>query len=152
MPLVDLLSTEHVYVDPPWATFEDAVTGMVAGVARAGSIDPTTCGAATEALLLRERASSTAIPEIGLAIPHARLAGLQAPVAALAVAARGLYDAAPSLPIRIVVLVLSPPQATDAHLQLLAGVATDLRSPSLRASLLRAADAAQVLAALVAHG
>jgi mannitol/fructose-specific phosphotransferase system IIA component (Ntr-type) len=148
MPLADLLRPEHVYLDPPWTTFEEAVAGMVAGVARAGSIDPATCEPATEALLARERASSTAIPEIGLAIPHARLAGLRVPVAALAVAARGLYEAAPSLPIRIVALVLSPQQATEAHLQLLAGVATGLRSPALRTALLRASTPAEVLAAL----
>lgn len=148
MPLADLLRPEHVYVDPPWTTFEDAVAGMVAGVARAGSIAPATSGPATEALLARERASSTAIPEIGLAIPHARLAGLKIPVAALALAAGGLYDAAPSLPIRIIALVLSPQQATEAHLQLLAGVATSLRSPALRAALLRATTPGEVLRAL----
>lgn len=152
MALADLLRPEHVYVDPPWTTFEDAVVGMVTGVARAGSIDPASCEAAIEALFERERASSTAIPEIGLAIPHARLAGLPAPVAALAVAARGLYDAAPSLPIRIVALVLSPPRATEAHLQILAGVATSLRSPRLRTALLRSSTAAAVLAALDATG
>jgi len=148
MSLVDLLRAEHVYVDPPWTSFEEAIAGMVAGVARVGSIDQATCVPATNALLLRERASSTAIPEIGLAIPHARLAGLTTPVAALAVAAGGLYEAAPSLPIRIVALVLSPEQATDAHLQLLAGVATSLRSPVLRRALLRATSAAAVLATL----
>ncbi len=150
MALADLLRPEHVYVDPPWRTFEDTVSQMVAGIARAGSIDPSVCNPATHALLARERSSSTAIPEIGLAVPHARLAGLTAPVAAMAVTAAGLYEAAPSLPIRIVVLVLSPQQATDAHLQLLAGVATSLRSAALRASLLRASTPIDVVQALAA--
>jgi len=138
MPLADLLQPERVYVDPPWTTFEAAISGMVHGIVRAGALPQASREAATHALLTRERDSSTAIPEIGLAIPHARLDGLSTPVAALAVAARGLYEEAPSLPIRIVVLVLSPQRATEAHLQLLAGVAMGLRSPALRTALLRA--------------
>jgi fructose PTS system EIIBC or EIIC component len=148
MRLADLLGRDDVYVDPPWRSFEDAIVGMVEGVARAGSLDPAACGTATSALLARERASSTAIPEIGLAIPHARIAGIRTPVAALAVAAGGLYETGPSLPIRIVTLVLSPEQATEAHLHLRAGVATSLRSPSLRTALLRATSPADALRAL----
>jgi PTS system nitrogen regulatory IIA component len=152
MTLVDVLVAEHVYIDPPWSSFEEAVGAMVAAIGRTGSLDPRACEVATQALLARERASSTAIPEIGLAIPHARLGGIEAPVAALAVGADGIYDVAPSLPIRIVALVVSPERATDAHLQLLAGVAMRLRSPGLRTALLRATDAREALAALGAGG
>lgn len=152
MPLTDLLRRDRVYVNPPWKTLEETLAGMVTGLAEAGAIATPTCEPAVSALLARERASSTAIPEIGLAIPHARFDGLAAPVAALALAAHGLYEAAPSLPIRIVVLVLSPQRATDAHLQLLASVATSLRSPALRTALLRATTPEAVLAALTATG
>jgi mannitol/fructose-specific phosphotransferase system IIA component (Ntr-type) len=70
----------------------------------------------------------------------------------LAVAPEGLYEPFPTLRIRIVALLVSPTAATEAHLKLLAGVATTLRSASLRGSLLDARSPAAALAILQQHG
>ena len=86
--------------------------------------------------------------EIGVGVPHARLAGLETPVVALALAPEGLYEAVPTVPIRIVALVLSPIAAIEDHLRMLADIATTLRSTELRTLLLRARDEATALEAL----
>jgi PTS system nitrogen regulatory IIA component len=104
------------------------------------------------AVARREAEGSTAVFEIGIGLPHARVAGLGGPLAALALAADGLYEAVPTVRIRIVALLVSPASATEAHLKLLAGVATTLRSPLLRATLLDAATPAEALAVLRQHG
>src|SRR5882724_4462300 len=84
-------------------------------------------------------------------LPHARLPGIKQPVAALATSPHGLYEAVPTVPIQVVALVLSPPAATAQHLTILAGIATLLRSPELRAGLLGARDAHEALRILRAH-
>jgi len=57
----------------------------------------------------------------------------------------------PTVRIGIVALVLSPPDAGPQHLHILSGIATLLRSPELRASLLAARDADDALATLRRH-
>jgi mannitol/fructose-specific phosphotransferase system IIA component (Ntr-type) len=104
---------------------------------------------AATAVRAREREASTAVLEIGVGVPHARIAGLTRPAVALAVAPAGLYEIAPTVPIRIVALVLSPSAALDEHLRTLADVATLLHSSELRALLLRARDAPAALEALL---
>jgi hypothetical protein len=72
-------------------------------------------------------------------------------MAALALSTIGLYEAVPTVPIRIVALVLSPSVAAQEHLQLLANVALSLRSAELRVALLQAADGATAYEALVRY-
>jgi mannitol/fructose-specific phosphotransferase system IIA component (Ntr-type) len=138
MRFTDLLSPEVISIGPSWSSFEETIDGLVASLAGTGALEEDTSLAARTALRSREATSSTAILEIGVGVPHARLAGLGGPLVALAVGASGLYEAAPTVPIRIVALVLSPERTTDEHLRLLGGIATALRSSALREALLRA--------------
>src|SRR5262249_19103346 len=78
----------------------------------------------------------------------ARLDGLGKTVVALALSPDGLYEPVPTVPIRIVALILSPPDAGNDHLQTLAGIATLLRSGPLRQALLGASEPAAALRAL----
>jgi len=148
MRFPDLLDPGVISIAPPWRTFDDTIDGMLAMLAAVGALRGADSVSARAALVEREKHSSTAVLDIGVGVPHARLTGLAEPLVALAVATDGLYEAAPTVPIRIVALVLSPAQTTDAHLHLLAGIATALRSPTLRDALLQAPDAAAALATL----
>ena len=84
-------------------------------------------------------------------MPHARLAGIAAPLASLAVSEAGLYEPVPTVRIQIVALVLSPPAAVSDHLAMLAGISTLLRSAALRSRLLAAGTPDDVFAALAEH-
>jgi mannitol/fructose-specific phosphotransferase system IIA component (Ntr-type) len=151
MSFVDRLRPELIALAPPWRSFRETVEGLVALLVDAGAIPPEGATAAVRAVVAREAEASTAVLEIGVGVPHARLAGVTMPAVALAVSAQGLYEAVPTVPIDIVALVLSPPNAGDVHLRILAGIATLLRSGELRSSMLRATDAAGVLGALRQH-
>src|SRR2546425_561639 len=96
-------------------------------------------------------APSPAPLDIPAGVPHARLPAVTEPMAALAISPHGLYEAVPTVPIQLVALVLSPPAATAKHLTILAGIATLLRSPELRARLLAARDDHEALGTLRAH-
>ena len=99
-------------------------------------------------LVEREQMGSTAVGH-GAAIPHCRLAGLDAPLAALLRVAAGVnYDAGDGLPVRLLFALLVPENATSQHLELLAGLATQLNEPVFVQRLLEADGEEQVLGLL----
>ena len=75
----------------------------------------------------------------GVAIPHARLPGLAAPVAALGVVEPGVDFGAPDgVPARIAVLVVAPDGDDQIQLELLAEVARTFADPETRRRVARA--------------
>ena len=151
MSFLARLRPELVHVAPPWRTFGATVTGLVDSLVSAGTLDAEVRDDAVRAVMTREDESSTALLDIGVGVPHARLAGLRQAVVALAVSRAGLYEPVPTVPVATVALVLSPPSATADHLRILTDIATLLRSRELRAALLAAPDADAALAALGTH-
>ena len=89
--------------------------------------------------------ASTAIVEIGVSVPHARLAGVVGVIAGLAATPTALYQATPDVPISIMVLVLSAPELVGEHLHILASVSLLLQSATLRQGIEHAADVAAAL-------
>ncbi|PZN96476.1 MAG: transcriptional regulator [Alphaproteobacteria bacterium] len=85
----------------------------------------------------------------GAAIPHARLAGLEAVTAVVARLATGVdYGALDTEAVDVVVLLLSPDGAGADHLKALAKVSRALRDPDTLAAM-RAAGDARALRAVI---
>jgi Kef-type K+ transport system membrane component KefB len=83
------------------------------------------------AVLAREAMMSTGL-ELGVAAPHARIAGLPAPLVALGLSEAGLdFDTLDGSRTRIVVLVLTPAEDEQVQLELLADIARSFRGPSV---------------------
>ena len=88
-------------------------------------------------LLERESGNSTAFGD-GVAIPHARIKGLEKPVLAFGRSAAGIeYPGGESGPVRLVFLLLSPPDG-NSHLETLANIARACGKPETRDRLLTA--------------
>jgi nitrogen PTS system EIIA component len=86
----------------------------------------------------RERLGSTGFGR-GVAIPHARIAGLGHPVAAfLRLEAPVSFDAADAMPVDLVFGLLSPEQAGAAHLHALAAISRMMRDERMHAALTQA--------------
>jgi mannitol/fructose-specific phosphotransferase system IIA component (Ntr-type) len=151
MTVVAHLRPELIRIAPPWRTFSETISGLVASLVAAGLLAADEATEAVRAVTAREAEASTALLDIGAGVPHARLARLPASALAVAVSPAGLYEAVPTVPIRIVALVLSPAAANADHLHVLAEVATLLRSPDLRDALLGAPDPSDALAAFARH-
>jgi mannitol/fructose-specific phosphotransferase system IIA component (Ntr-type) len=145
------LSPELIRIAPPWRTFSDTVTGLVGALADERQLPRGCTSAAVRAIEVREAEASTALLDISVGVPHARLPELSRSAVAVAASPPGLYEAVPMVSIQIVALVLSPRDNAADHLETLAGIATLLRSTDLRAALLRARDGSEALAALRAH-
>jgi len=100
------------------------------------------------ALRERERQMSTALVD-GVAIPHARVAGLGQVVAALARSDVGVAcDSHDGRPTHLFFVLAAPAEAPGMHLKLLATVSRLLSDERCRARLMAAGDAPAVLAAL----
>ncbi|MFP4062572.1 MAG: PTS sugar transporter subunit IIA [Halochromatium sp.] len=96
----------------------------------------------------RERLGSTGLGE-GVALPHARMAGIDDAVGAFVQLEQGVsFDAPDDRPVDLAFGLLVPEAATEAHLNLLAGLAGRFNDPRLRAALREATDASTVLALL----
>ncbi len=85
----------------------------------------------TGAVLARERIMATGLGD-GVAVPHARLAGLDGPTVAVGLAHEGVdFDAPDGRPAQVVCLILTPQEDDGAQLEILADIATTFRGGSL---------------------
>lgn len=101
-------------------------------------------------LQAREKLGSTGIGE-GVAIPHTRVAGIAKPFGMLARLAKPIdFEAIDEIPVDIVFVLLVPEQWGKDHLNLLAAVARQLRSPDVLKKLRQASGAEELYAAMTA--
>lgn len=100
-------------------------------------------------LAVREGLGSTALGH-GVALPHARIAGLRRSIAALVRTKQPIaFGAADGKPVASFLVLLVPAQAADQHLKLIAEAAGLFSDPVFRANLHNAAapdDVAQLFA------
>ncbi|MCH4875062.1 PTS IIA-like nitrogen regulatory protein PtsN [Pseudomonas sp. TMW22091] len=97
-----------------------------------------------ESLLAREKLGSTGFGN-GIAIPHCRLKGCEAPVSALLHLDAPIdFDAIDGAPVDLLFVLLVPEAATDAHLELLRQIASMLDRKDVRDQL-RAASSNEEL-------
>lgn len=86
----------------------------------------------------RERLGSTGFGR-GVAIPHARISGLNHPVATfLRLEAPVAFDAADGMPVDLVFGLLSPERAGAAHLHALAAISRMMRDERMHEALMEA--------------
>ena len=105
-------------------------------------------GEVSEALLERERLGSTGFGR-GVALPHARLAGLTGLRGMFVQLGRGIeFDAIDALPVDLVFVLLSPADAGADHLKALAQVSRFLRDDATLARLRGAASSEALYAIL----
>jgi two-component system sensor histidine kinase KdpD len=95
----------------------------------------------------REALGSTFLNE-GVALPHARIDGLDSPQVALGLTHAGVLDVPTERPIEAVFLLLSPTTGANVHLQLLAKVGRALQSRDLRKALAHAKTPVAALEAI----
>ena len=130
--LSDLVSPELVAADLS-ATTKKALFPQLGALAAAGL--PVVARTVAEALAAREKKGSTGFGH-GIAIPHARIEGLDRIVALVVRLAQPIdFAAVDDQPVDVVVALLSPPDAGAAHLKALARVAWRFRDAAFVAKL-----------------
>ncbi len=103
---------------------------------------------ATQAVLEREATLHTGIGS-GLAIPHARIAGIRKPMIVVGISEEGIdFDAPDGIPARVVVLLLAPSSANTLLLQIYADIAKTFANDTALKRIIEAKTATEFVAAL----
>ncbi len=98
----------------------------------------------TDSLFSRERLGSTGLGH-GVAIPHGRIKGLRAPMAAVFQLSRPIgFDAPDDQAVSLLIFLLVPEAATQKHLEILSEIAELLSDATLREQMTLATDSAQL--------
>jgi PTS system nitrogen regulatory IIA component len=127
MDLKEFLSPDNVLVDIR-ASDKAGVLRVLAS--RAANAVNLPAGDILKLLLKREELGSTGTGG-GIAIPHARIAGLSRPFGILARVSNGIdFDAIDGQPVDLIFLLLLPAAADKDQLSALAAVARTLRDPN----------------------
>jgi two-component system, OmpR family, sensor histidine kinase KdpD len=144
-PISQLLGPNRIVI------WEDSVSRNELRQALVESIIATTPSLSAELVLTklaeREKQGSTFLNE-GVALPHARIEGLDSPQCALGLTRAGVLDAPTEKSIEAVFLLLSPASGASVHLQLLAKVGRALQNRDLRRALNNAATPEQAAQAI----
>src|SRR5512135_160720 len=139
MRVSDALVSSAVVVRPAWETLDDTIAGLMELLVGSARLPRTLVQVAVARIREREAVASTAMVDIGVSIPHARLDGIDGVIAAIAVSPRAVYHVADGLPISIVALVLSSPSLSGEHLNFLSALSMLLQSARFRERLRNAA-------------
>jgi len=141
----DLLTPDTILANLAVASKKALFQALGAAVADRHGLDPR---AVAERLAEREKLGSTGFGG-GIAIPHAKVAGLDGIVGAVAQLDQPIeFQAIDDMPVDLVFMLLSPPDSGADHLKTLARVSRALRDPGLVAKL-RGAGSRDALYALL---
>lgn len=98
----------------------------------------------TDSLFARERLGSTGLGH-GVAIPHGRIKGLKAPMAAVFQLANPIgFEAPDEQPVSLLIFLLVPEAATQRHLEILSEIAELVSDAALRERIKASTNAAEL--------
>lgn len=143
MTVTELLDPQCVVVPLNATTKREAIDGLVDAMASTGRVSD--ASAVKKAVWEREQQRSTGIGE-GLAIPHGKTAAAHGLCLAVGRLASPIeYDSIDRKPVRLVVLLVSPPERTSDHIQALGRISRLMTNPSFREQVYAAEDAQQLV-------
>ncbi|SDY01380.1 PTS system, nitrogen regulatory IIA component [Collimonas sp. OK242] len=145
--LAKILPTQNVALDLE-------VSSKKRAFEQAGLLFENNCGIArstvSDNLFARERLGSTGLGH-GVAVPHGRVKGLKAPLAAFVRLAEPIpFESPDGEPVRLLVFLLIPDNVTQQHLEILSEIAEMFSSDAFRTILASDPDPASVHAHIVA--
>ncbi len=142
MNLLDILPLQCIKAPLTAADKQGVINELVELLAAAGKVKD--AKALQDAVWQRECTRTTGIGN-GLAIPHGKCLGM--PGLAMAIgkpAAPMNFDAIDGQPVRLIVLLASPPDKTSDHIQALAGVSRLMTMNAFREQIYAASSAQEI--------
>lgn len=143
MRIRDVLAPGQISLELPGDTKGDIIEALLDLLMAAGEISDR--GRALERVLERESRMSTGIQH-GVAIPHGKTDAVNRLLVSFGRKTNGIdFDALDGEPSRLFFMTLSPRDSTGPHVELLAEIAALLNDQSVRARLLEAESAEEIL-------
>jgi mannitol/fructose-specific phosphotransferase system IIA component (Ntr-type) len=144
MTLTTVLPVDQILLPLTAADRLGAIDELLASL----SLDTAALDRVRAAVIAREHELTTGIGG-GVAIPHARVEGIDSPLLALGIAPDGLdFGAIDGAPVQLVFLLISGAEQTDAHLAVLSELCTLLNDPDWRGRLAACATAEEAASLL----
>ncbi len=145
MKILDVLEKEAILVDLQAKDKIGILNELVSPAARITGIDHNDM---VRVLMERERLGSTGIGG-GIGIPHGKLKQLDKLVLGFGLSRQGVdFESMDGRPTHLFFLLITPENATDLHLKLLARVSRLLKKESIREKLMNAKSAEEVIATI----
>lgn len=142
--LKKLLPASRIISDLENQEIEEVIQEMLDFLITEGAVDAEEKENYLEAVLEREKQIGTGVGS-GVAIPHARVHGLEKAVAAFARSKSGAkFDTPDNAPVHFVCLLLVPENQAGLHLQTLAALAKLLSRCEVRERLMVASSAEEI--------
>lgn len=146
MDFTKLFRESHIILDLDSADKEPLLSEILEKLVTNGVLSEETTKEVLSLLLKRESLGSTGIGN-SVAIPHAKLKGLDRAVAAVARSTVGVdYNSVDGEPVNIIFLILSPAEDAESHVSILKWVSTIARHADFRRFFLRAKTNAEAVA------
>ncbi|MGH9222245.1 MAG: PTS sugar transporter subunit IIA [Acidimicrobiales bacterium] len=142
----NLVTPELVVLDATFAGSTEAIEALADRLVAAGRL--TDRAGFVAAAVAREAETGGTGMEMGVAIPHAKHAGVTEPTVAVARVPDGVDFGASDAPADLVFLIAAPANADDVHITVLSKLARRLIHESFRSALRDAATPEEVVATL----
>lgn len=148
LEISDILSMERIQIAVDVSSKKKLMEHIAESLSEGTGVD-SQC--VFKVIVERERLGSTGIGN-GVALPHGRLTDLNEPIIAVSVLSDGLdYQAADDQEVRIVIGLIVPADADQAHLQILSQLAKLLSQNSVCESIINAKSKEVIYSALTAE-
>ncbi|HUU32131.1 MAG TPA: PTS sugar transporter subunit IIA [Phycisphaerae bacterium] len=132
MHLMDFIRTEAILLDLKATTARSAVEEMVAALVKAKAVAADQHRKVVDAILRREKKGTTGFGN-GVAIPHAKHAGVKGVVGMVALSRAGVeFAALDSQPVHLFFLLLSNPDQPEEHLKAMEHIFRSIKNDPLR--------------------
>ena len=149
MNLLDIISADCVKAPLEASDKRGAIDELVDLLAAQGKIG--SADTLKEAVWAREQTRTTGIGH-GLAIPHGKCEGLDGIVMAIGKPAEPMdFEAIDGQPVRLIVLLASPPDKNSDHIQALARVSRLMTLEDFRSKVYEASSGEEIWELLKAH-
>ncbi|AVF02311.1 MULTISPECIES: PTS sugar transporter subunit IIA [Devosia] len=141
MKLTELFSTDHVFLKVPVTSREQLFAFLSERAGKLGLVNSQLC---TKALHVREELGSTGLGN-GIAIPHARVEGLEKVVGLIATLERPInFEAVDGEPVDLVMMLLLPEHSGGDQIKALSRIARVARNEAAVNALRRAQSVDEV--------
>jgi nitrogen PTS system EIIA component len=144
MKFADFVCFEAVIPELQAKDRDGAITELVAAMDKAGRLGKGNCDKITRAVIKRENEASTGMGK-GIAVPHVKHKAVKNVVAALGQSSKGVdFAALDKQPVYSVILLISPADNPDKHLQAMEQIFKHLQQEKFRKFLRQSQTAAQI--------
>ena len=148
MKLSDFFAPENIVADLAATRKEDAIPEMVRQLCASGALTKAQAPGVEKAILRREELGSTGIGK-GVAVPHAKVAGVKGVLGAFGRSRTGVeFNSLDGQPVFLIFLLVSAPDTVEPHLEALRKITALLKNEDICSFLRRAKDRNEMVALL----